>query len=181
MAFKQSRALSSQLNVNSSIDSERSNPRNLDSVTLPSGLVISGNYDQFDEATAAARIDRLIELQESYTQGKRVADEETKTLKKYAELMKSLHKLATQCYETEKAAAEAEVKLRTLSHQILAIKKSLAQQHAVDVEEANLGVGSYERDLSRRLRDRTNTAASGTTYGANYRGAHANAKVAVFN
>ena len=181
MAFKKSRALSSQLNVNSSIDSERSNPRNLDSITLPSGLVISGKYDQFDEASADARIDYLIELQESYTHGKRVADEETKTLKKYAELMKSLNKLANQTYETEKAAAEAEVKIRSLSHQLVAIKKSLAQQHAVDVEEANLDAGSYERDLARQLRDRTNTAASGTTYGANYRGARANAKVAVLN
>ena len=181
MAFKQSRSLRSQLNVNGTIDSERSNPRNLDGITLPSGVVISGNYTQFNQASADARIDRLTELQEAYVQGKRVADEETKTLKKYAELMKSLKKLAEQCYETEKAAAEAEVQIRTLSHQLKILKKTLASQHAADVEEANIGFADYERNLSQRLRDRTNTAASGTNYGASYRGAHAGARVAVLN
>ncbi len=181
MAFKQSRSFRSQLNVNGAIDSENSNPRNLDSITLPSGLVIAGAYTQFDEASADARIDHLIGLQETYVQGKRVADEETKTLKKYAELMKSLKKLSEQCYETEKAAAEAEVQIRTLSHQLMILKKTLASQHAADVEAENVGFADYERNLSQRLRDRTNTAASGTNYGASYRGANAKAKVAAFN
>ena len=85
------------------------------------------DYTQFDEASADARIDRLIELQEAYVQGKRVADEETKTLKKYAELMKSLKKLSEQCYETEKAAAEAEVQIRTLSHQLNDLEEDTRQ------------------------------------------------------
>ena len=39
MAFKPSLSFRSQLSVNGVIDNERTNPRNLESIELPSGLV----------------------------------------------------------------------------------------------------------------------------------------------
>ena len=95
--------------------------------------------------------------------------------------MIALQALAQQCYETESAAEEAEVTIRTLSHQLGNIKRQLASGHAADIEESNVAFASFEHTLSEKLRDKTNTAGRGTNYGASYRGAVANAKVAVLN
>lgn len=181
MAFKPSRSFRSQLSVNGVIDNERTNPRNLDSIKLPSGLTISGDYTRFDQASADIRVDELIAFQEVCVHGTRVAKEETKTLKEYKKLMIALQSLAQQCYETESAAAEAEVTIRTLSHKLVHIKRQLASAHAADVEQVNVEFASFEHTLSEKLRDQTNTASRGTNYGASYRGAMANAKVAVLN
>ncbi|MEN8443381.1 MAG: hypothetical protein ABG776_00045 [Cyanobacteria bacterium J06555_13] len=167
MAFQGSQPFRSQLRVNGSIDNSTTNPRNLDSIELPSGLLIDADLMQFDQASADARIDQLIAFREQCVQGKRVGDETVKTLKAYENLMKTIKQLATQCYNTEKAAAEAEVEIRTLSHQLVVIKKQLASQHAADVEKANVGFGSFEHELALELRDRTNTATpKGTIYGS---------------
>lgn len=167
MAFKGSSPFRNQLSVNGSIDNSSTNPRNLDSIELPSGLQIDKNLMQFDQQSADARIDELIEFREKCVQGKRVGDETVKALKAYEDLMKTINQLATQCYKTEKAAAEAEVKIRTLSHELVLIKKKLASGHAAAVEKANVDFGSFEHELAMELRDVTNTATSkGSVYGS---------------
>lgn len=166
MAFLLARGLKSQLQTKSRLTDDTFNPSNLETIELPAGIELPTDWLSFDEQSADLFVDEMTAEAEKRSQGIRAAESALEVLKIDTELVKMIKKVIEAAAKNEIAREEAFGLHKQLIHKLDTLRAKVGMGLAVSIEQENIALAGYRRQLQEGLRRTTHLARGGTHEGA---------------